>query len=244
VLGSLSFVDQAAGLTLANAVLAALFQRERTGLVEHVEANLLDTAIYLQSAPLLESSVTGNMLDQRKHASRYPMVGSYAAADGPLYVAGYRDPEWVAICEVLGHPELADDPRFATSDQRSTHAELIRELFTEGFATRPRAEWVSALEARGVLAGEIRTHAELLEFSQVAVNGSVERLELRDGREGAFARLPFRFAGRTPAPSVAAPDVGAHSDEILELAGFPPQERDRLRRTGAVASGAPSSVPC
>ena len=88
LLGNLSFVDTAAGLALSNGILAALLERATTGRVQHVEVSLLDTATYLQAAPLAEFSATGVSIDQDSYWNRYATVGLYESADGPIYVAG------------------------------------------------------------------------------------------------------------------------------------------------------------
>ena len=234
LLGSLSFVDSASGLALVGAVLASLLKRERTGIVEHVEVNLLDVAMYLQTAPILECSVTGKMLDQTGHASRYPLTGIFRAADGPLYMGLYWDADWVAFCELAGLPELSGDSRFATAADRSANVAELRERVNKILSARPRRDWIDGLEARGILAGEVRTHTELLAAEQVQVNDTVEHLPTSKGAIGAYVRSPAHVPGRARPTARPAPSVGQHTDAILDLIGISAEKKHDLHQRNVV----------
>ena len=234
VLGSLSFVDAAAGLALTGAILASLLKRERTGAVDHIEVNLLDVAMYLQTAPILECSVTGKMLDQTKHASRYPLTGMFQAADGPLFLGLYWDADWEAFCELANTPELRSDSRFATAADRSANVTELRELVNKTLSARPRRHWIDGLEAKGILAGEVRTHTELLAAAQVQANDTVEHLPTSKGELGAYVRGPVRIHGRDRPAARPAPGIGQHTEAILDLLGMSAEKKRDLRKRKVV----------
>ncbi|MDB5681415.1 MAG: CoA transferase [Sphingomonas bacterium] len=234
LLGSLSFVDAAAGLALSGAILASLLKRERTGEVDHVEMNLFEVGMYLQTAPILENSVTGKMLDQTRHASRYPLSGIFAGADGPIYLGMYWDDDFAAFCALAGRPDLGADPRFATASARGDNADELRTAVEAILAEHPRRYWIDGLESRGVMAGEVRTHNELLASDLARFHESVEYLPTSKGATGAFVRAPARVPGRKRADATPAPRVGQDTDTILEIAGIPADARDDLRRRGVV----------
>jgi CoA:oxalate CoA-transferase len=236
VLGNTSYVDTAAGLSLSQAILIALLKRERFGVTEPVAVNLLDTAVYMQAAPIAEFSVDGSLVDQARYPERHATVGVYQAADGPLYMAPYWDRDWRALCGVLGRPEWLTDPRFADRPGRGRNTRELRELLGSEFQRRPRREWVAALESRGILAGIVRSYAELLRHQQLAVNKTLDPHVLHDGRTAVFVRAPFRFGGEPLISQGPAPALGADTDELLEELGVSAGERRELYDSGVALS--------
>jgi CoA:oxalate CoA-transferase len=220
LLGNLSFVDAAAGSSLANGILAALMRRLRDGHVQHVDLNLLDTAIYLQSAPLAEFSATGVWIDQTSYWRRYATVGLFDTADGPIYLAGYWNRDWVTMCRLFGRPELATDPRYADNASRAAHAEEVRSIINAGFASWSRAALIAELESHGIMAGAVRTYAEVLESAQVASNGSFLADTSADGTKTLFSKLPFRMSPDDQLLSRPAPRVGDATVPILRELGL------------------------
>jgi CoA:oxalate CoA-transferase len=236
VLGNLSYVDTTAGLALSHAVMAALLHRERTGVVEHVEVNLLDAALYLQSAPIAAFSVTRETVDVVEYFRRSPAIGVFPAADGPFFQAPYWECDWIALCEIIDRPEVAFDERFKDSDARCLHAAELRDLLENEFCRRPRREWVEELEKWGVLAGEVHSYDEVLADEQVAANRSLEKVRLSTGVEAVIPRVPFRFSGRELLVSRPAPALGADTDEFLRELGWRDEELEEARRLGLTES--------
>ena len=215
VMDNISVIDAAGGLALAQGILAALMLRERSGITEHVEVNLLDTAVYLQSALYTEFSATGSTLDQNSFDEIFPTVGTFDAADGPLYIAAYWQRDWATICDLLGRPELVEDARFCDAASRSANSSALREVINGELRKRPRREWVGDLERRGILAGERRNYAEVLADEQVQHNETFESVQLADEKTVSIPRSPIRLGGR-PQPGLgAAPALGQDTDSIL-----------------------------
>ena len=215
VMDNISVIDAAGGLALAQGILAALMLRERSGITEHVEVNLLDTAVYLQSALYTEFSATGSTLDQDSFDEIFPTVGTFDAADGPLYIAAYWQRDWATICDLLGRPELVEDARFCDAASRSANSSALREVINGELRKRPRREWVGDLERRGILAGERRNYAEVLADEQVQHNETFESVQLADEKTVSIPRSPIRLGGR-PQPGLgAAPALGQDTDSIL-----------------------------
>ena len=215
VMDNISVIDAAGGLALAQGILAALMLRERSGITEHVEVNLLDTAVYLQAALYTEFSATGGTLDQDSFDEIFPTVGTFDAADGPLYIAAYWQRDWATICDLLGRPELVEDARFGDAASRSANSSALREAINTELKKRPRREWVGDLERLGILAGERRSYAEVLADEQVQHNETFESVQLADAKTVSIPRSPIRLGGR-PQPGLgAAPALGQDTDSIL-----------------------------
>jgi crotonobetainyl-CoA:carnitine CoA-transferase CaiB-like acyl-CoA transferase len=234
VLGNTSFVDSAAGLSLSQAVLIAVMKRERYGVVEHVDVCLLDTALYMQSAPIVEFSTAGTLLDQHSYVTRYPIVGIYQASDGPFYVAPYDERDWISVCASVEREDLVTDPRFHDHAGRVANVAELRELLQQRFTDRPRGDWVAALEKRGVLAGYVRSYDELLSDPQVEANSALERRQQVNGSTAVFPRAPFRFNGTPLATSHSAPELGADTSALLVELGIDAAARAELVRAGVV----------
>jgi crotonobetainyl-CoA:carnitine CoA-transferase CaiB-like acyl-CoA transferase len=228
-----SFVDATAGLHLLSGIMAALFKRERTGEVDHVTVNLLDAALYLESVPFAEFSATGNVIDPRAYARRFPTVSVFEAADGPFFLGAYWEDQWERLCALVGRPDLATDGRFATKETRSENVAELRAELTSAFGRRPRSDWVRDFNERDIMAGTVNSFADVAADEQVAVNESLERLRLRDGREATFVRPAFRFGDQWK-QSAPAPDIGADSAALLTELGVPVDERQQLVAAGVV----------
>jgi CoA:oxalate CoA-transferase len=235
VLGNTSFVDTAAGLALSQAILIALIKRDRLGIVEPVDVCLLDTAVYMQAAPIAEYSTSGLLVDQEAYPGRYPATGIYRACDGPFYLACYWHRDWRALCAVTGREDLLADPRFADHAARGRNIGELRGLLDKEFGRRTRAEWIGELESRGVLSGTVRTYDETITDPQLAANQTLERLVTADGGSVLFPRAPFRFGGRPLTSIHAAPALGADTDAVLDELGVGGTERAALHRAGVVA---------
>jgi crotonobetainyl-CoA:carnitine CoA-transferase CaiB-like acyl-CoA transferase len=234
VLGNLSFIDEAAGLSLAYAVLAAIIKRDRTGEVDDIEVNLFDTAVYLQSAPLAEFSVTGKRHEQGNYSRRFATVGVFDAADGPVFLAAYFERDWQVLCEAFERPELAKDERFATAESRLAHVDLVQQELRTELARRPRAEWLALLEAKQVMIGVFRDYAEVVAADQAAANQTFERLRTTAGTDVTLVRPPYRFSSRELHDSRPSPALGVDTDDVLRELGLDDEELARLRAANVI----------
>jgi crotonobetainyl-CoA:carnitine CoA-transferase CaiB-like acyl-CoA transferase len=235
LLGNLSFVDTAAGLALSNGILAALLERATTGRVQHVEVSLLDTATYLQAAPLAEFSATGVSIDQDSYWNRYATVGLYESADGPIYVAGYWNKDWTAICNIISRPELITDPRYVDPRSRGAHAADVRAIVNDGFRDRSRDDLLVALEDNGVMAGAVRNYREVLDSPQVKANNSFVEQTDEYGVPTLFARPPYRLVPDLHPETPGPPDPGDATVDLLSEIGVPAPEISRLLDAGVIS---------
>ena len=236
LLGNLSFIDTAAGLALCNGILAALLERGTTGRIQHVDVSLMDTALYLQSAPIAEFSVTGVTIDQVSYWDRYATVGLYESADGPVYVAGYWNRDWAAICEIIGRPDLIEDPRYASSSARAARADEVREIISRGFRGRSREELLAALEDSGVMAGAVRTFGQTLDSPQVKANDSFIAEIDQSGATALFPKPAYRLTPDFHPETRPAPEPGDATVELLREIGVPDGELDQLIKSGVVTA--------
>jgi crotonobetainyl-CoA:carnitine CoA-transferase CaiB-like acyl-CoA transferase len=212
----ISVFDVLAGNHAVIGILAALRHRDATGEGQHVELNLLSSAL---TGLVNHSSayVAGGVVPYRM-GNAHPSVFPYeplACADQDLIVAAANDGQFRKLCEVLGIPEVADDPRFAHNSDRTSNREQLRPLLLERLRTRTATEWFDALVAVGVPCGPINTidggfaMAERFGLDPVVVVGGVPT-----------TRHPIRFSATPAEYELPPPSLDEHGDEIRKwLAG-------------------------
>jgi crotonobetainyl-CoA:carnitine CoA-transferase CaiB-like acyl-CoA transferase len=228
-------VDVAAGNVLAQAILAALLRRERTGHGDVVTVSLLEVALHLQAQPFTEYLATGIVPGRNGNAAPMTAPADMAqTSDGHIVLSAYLDDHWRILCEALGRPEIAEDPRFATKVARVANRDELLATLEETLTTRTRAEWVAILQGAGLVVGVVKTNADVVASPQVDANGSIVQLDTPDGSVLRTVRVPFRFASWQPANTAPPPDIGEHSSIVLAELGYSDLDIDRLVADEAV----------
>ena len=209
-----AIVDVLTGLHAAAGILAAL----RGGEGRRIEVSLVDSALAALVNVAQGALVTGD--EPRRFGNAHPHIVPYQpfrAADGWVAVAAPNDGLFRGLCDAIGHPEIAGDPRFATNADRVEHRDALIGLLEPVLAERPADEWVLALDAAGVPAGKIRGVLEA--FEAAAAAGDPATVEVEHPTAGALplVRSPIRTDLREPA---APPLLGEHTDEVLRELGL------------------------
>jgi crotonobetainyl-CoA:carnitine CoA-transferase CaiB-like acyl-CoA transferase len=226
----IAVVDVLSALYGLAAVLAALRRRDATGRGSRVEIAMADAG-----ASFLSYAAQSWLADGRQPArlgSAHPNLAPYQAfqaADGWIVVGVGSRELWRRFCTAIARPDLADDPRFASSEERVRHRADLDRLLGELFATRPVAHWDAALRAHRVPAGPPATVGE-------AVEAARRRGQVMDLPAGAYGVLPtvaapFLFDDERATPSASAPALGEHTEAVLREAGMSREEIRRLQLT-------------
>jgi crotonobetainyl-CoA:carnitine CoA-transferase CaiB-like acyl-CoA transferase len=218
----ISLVDLIAGANAAQAVLAALFERERSGLGQRIEIALMDGVL-----AWLSYHVTGALMTDRtpgrlgaSHGSVAP-YGAYATREGWLIIAAGTDPQFRTLCEALGLRDLADDPRFLRNPDRCRHRDALDERITAALVDDTAEAWATVLGPRGVACSPVRTIPQALADPAVAERDLVVWL---DPHDAGGPRIPvvapaMRFS-RTPAAIRRGPPrLGEHTQDVLRSGG-------------------------
>src|SRR5699024_8447199 len=167
-----ALADILTGLYAATSVLAALNHRDQTGTGQHIDLALLDVQVACLANQNLNYLTTGNAPQRLGNA--HPNIVPYQAfptADGDMIIAVGNDSQFVKLCTVAGHPEWAEDARFATNASRVAHRDTLIPLLRQTTVMRSTAEWVAALEQAGVPCGPINDIAAVFDNEQVRARG-------------------------------------------------------------------------
>jgi crotonobetainyl-CoA:carnitine CoA-transferase CaiB-like acyl-CoA transferase len=206
--------DVMAGLHTAFGILAALHHRTATGQGQHVEANLMSSAL---SGMVNQASavVAGGVVPFRlgnSHPSLFPYE-PLPTSDGELIVTAGNDAQFRKLCDVLGVPGLADDPRFAHNAGRTANRDQLRLQLVERLASRSAAEWFSALVAAGVPCGPINTIDRGIAFAAEIGLNPVAMAGQGDEAVPTI-RHPLTFSVTPPRYDLPPPRTGEQTDEI------------------------------
>ena len=210
----ISAFDVIAGLHTTIAILAALNHRNETGEGQHLEASLMASAMsgmVNQTSAFAAAGVVPFRMGN-SHPSLFPYE-PLPTGDGDLIVTAGNDAQFRKLCDVIGAPELPDDPRFATNPGRTANRDKLKPLLAEKLAARSAGEWFDVLIAAGVPCGPINTVDKGVEFAQkigldpIVTAGSGDRTR-------PSMRHPVTFS-KTPASYPLAPPVlDEQGDEI------------------------------
>jgi len=222
----ISVFDVIAGLHTGFGILAALVHRAATGQGQHVEASLMSSAL---SGMVNQTSawVAGGVVPQRMgnaHPSLFPYE-PLPTSDGELIVTAGNDAQFGRLCQVIGAPELASDPRFARTEDRTAHRNELKPLLAERLARRTAAEWFPDLIAAGVPCGPINTVAGGVDF---AAQVGLAPVQLAGTGDSAVptVRHPLAFSRTPPRYDLPPPRLDEHGTEIRAwLASRPAESR-------------------
>lgn len=231
-----ALVDITTGLMAAISLLSGLEDRRRTGRGRRFEVSLHDTSLTMLANVAANFLISGE--DPARYGNGHPNIVPYRtfrASDGEVAVAVGNDGQFRKLAEVVGHPEWAEDERFATNAGRVRNRREIDGLVAEAFAAHPREHWVAALRAAGIPVGPINSVSEALSSGQSVARQLVTRITHPVTGTFPVVTSPLRW-GPEPAPvRHAPPRLGEHTDEVLvDELGMSPDDVALLRAEGVL----------
>jgi len=226
-------VDLFSGMYTAGAILAALYRREQSGEGATIDLALFDTQLAMLANQASNALVSGK--DPQRLGAGHPNIVPYQyfqAADQPIIIAVGNDRQFGKLAGILGRPEWANDPAYATNAARVAARDELVPMIAEIIAAKPAAEWLEQLEASGIPAGPINSVSQALADPQ-----AIHRGALLTGHGGALGEVPmigspFRLDGERSDASLPPPALGEHGDMLGEWVSA--EELQRLKAAGIV----------
>ena len=226
--------DKLTGITAAQAVSAALFARERSGVGQHVRLSMLDAVVaFMWSSDMGGQTFVGKEVDVAAAATFIDLI--YETASGYISVSVMSNDQWHGLCHAVGHPEWLQDERFKTPSGRDRNANERLQLTQEALLARPAEDWLKMLEEAGVPCAPVLTRSEMVRHAQVQATGIVVETEHRHAGRLRQARNAARFEATVPEMRHGAPQLGEHTEQILRELGYDHERRRALVDEGVVS---------
>lgn len=235
----INMADRICGVYLANATLAALLHRARTGQGQQVEVPMFE----MMAEMVLSEHLWDNYFEpptKTKNRNRMFDRRPYKTRDGYICVMIGSDKMFFTFCDLVGKPEMKADVRFAQRAQRSVHAKDVYDMMEAALSTRTSAEWLEMLAHADIPASPVHTMESLLadphlndvdffQFEEHPTEGKLRAM-----------RMPMHFSSSPIMNRRPTPHVGEHTVEILRDAGLSAAEIDRLLEAGVVRESHPT----
>ena len=227
--------DTVGGLNAAFAIMAALFDRERTGEGQFIDVALLDSIMPLMgwvAANLLIGGQDPELLGNDNFTAA--PSGTFVTRDGYINIAANKQEQWEAVADALGVPELKADPRFQKRDARKKNRKVLTPLLEAKLKERDTEQWVETLNAKGVPSGAILGLGAALDQPQVAHRGSLATVEAPGLGSLRLFNLTAHFEKTPGKVETPPPRLGDHTEEVLGGIGYTPERIAELREKGIV----------
>jgi crotonobetainyl-CoA:carnitine CoA-transferase CaiB-like acyl-CoA transferase len=230
--------DIMCGMYATAAILAALHHRDKTGQGQYIDLALLDTQVaWLANVGL--NDLTSGKVPQRV-GNEHPNIVPYnvmAASDGHVILAVGNDGQFAKFCDFAGAPELAQDPRFITNEQRVHNRRALYDLLEKLMRSKPQSEWVEGLAKRGVPCSPVNNVDQVFADPQVRARGMQIAMPHPLAGKGDVDLIgnPIKYSQTPVTYRRPPPSLGQHSSEVLrELLGLEEDEIAALRRDSII----------
>lgn len=229
--------DVLAAQALTSGVLAALVARGSSGCGQVVETSLMEAIVHAQASVWAEYGLTGEVPERRGNgqALAAPAADLVRTRDGgALVLSAYTTEKFAALCEVVGRPELVDDPRFADNPTRVAHRVHLLKILDDTLGRMGRDTALDRLRGAGIVCGAVRGFDEMVKDPDLAASGLITECY---GTEASYSvpSTPFSLGGARRPVSAPAPKAGEHTRQILTELGLGTADIDGLLHSGAVA---------
>lgn len=230
--------DMAAGMYTAIGVLAALFEREKSGKGQYIDVSMFDCQVNLLENAMVRYGATDEV--PQRIGSRHPLVTpfqSFPTEDGWVVIAGVKD--WELFCGAMELDHLVTDERFASNRSRTQHHAELEPILTEAFQWSSTAEWLERLEDI-CLIGPVQTIDQVANDPHVEAREMLVNLPSSSGRDFRVVNSPLRYSRTKVHLTEGADRPGGHTDEILQSRlGATGDELDELSKDGIIGRPGP-----
>jgi crotonobetainyl-CoA:carnitine CoA-transferase CaiB-like acyl-CoA transferase len=227
--------DLGAGLFLLAGIMAALYDRLRTGSGQYVDTSLLEAGLALSVWETTQYFSGGGVPEPTGSAHR--MGAPYQAfrcADGYITIGAWSERLFARLCDVLGHPEWRGRAEFATSGGRVAHRATLAALIEAITSRQPRQFWLDLFDKHDIPCGPINNYEEALRSPQARARGMVQQIDHPTLGVVETLGSPLKLSATPPVTDRPAPRLGEHTTQVLREAGYTDEAIRMMREAGAV----------
>lgn len=229
--------DHSTSPMIACAILAALYERQRTERGQALQLSLFHAGLWVLGQDVQTALISRrNPVKPDPESPPNPIWNAYQCGDGAwlMLVMPQPDPYWPKVCVAIGRPELVEEQRFSSMKARAENSRELVEMLKSAFASAGASEWGRRLDEQGVIWAPVQTVADVVNDPQVQANGWFTTID--DPNLGSFETIeaPFQFGSSHVGVRGPAPEVGQHTEEVLLEAGYSWEEISGLREAGAL----------
>lgn len=215
--------DKLTGVTAAQAVVAALAGRAKSGEGQHVKVSMLDSVVaFLWSSDMGGQTFVGHEVSEERAATFIDLI--YETKSHYISVSTMTNVQWEGFCRAANREHLLDDERFKTPALRDQNADERLNLIQEALLERPAEEWLQILDDAGVPSAPVLTRKQMIQHPQVKASEIVMEYDHPDVGRLRQARPAARFEGTPIAAPVGAPLLGQHTYDVLHEIGYSDEE--------------------
>ncbi len=233
----IGILDQTTAITVSHAIITALLDRERRGVGQEVHISLYSTGLWMQYMNLLIASVFSInpciLGDRSQHS---PLRNRFRCKDG-TWIFGTHHPEnkyWTTFCKVTGQEALLEDPRFTTESGAPANYVELNEILDNVFATKTGDEWMEIFLPHGLMFCAVQNILDVVTDPQALANDYIVPFEHPIQGNVKIPAYPIKFSACAAGTKSAAPQLGEHTDEVLEAAGYSRAQIDSLKKEGVI----------
>ena len=228
--------DLTSGLLLAQAIMLALYERERSGKGQWVHTSLIEAQIFMLDFQAARWLMKGEVPGQagNDHPTSIP-TGVFPTSDGHINIAASGDNLFKRCCEALGTPEMLTDPEYMTSAKRSANRKVLNEKFAARTRTNTSAHWIAALNKAGVPCGPINTIDKTFAEPQVQHLGIARTMHSGKLGDVKVVGQPINMS-RFPQPEAleSTPELGEHTADVLADLGYGDADIKAFKTKGVI----------
>jgi len=211
-----SLADVCTGMFGAFGIMAALFERERTGKVSTVDVAMLDSMMAMQLTGLSRQLYSGQTPTPvgNRHPVTYP-VDSFPTRDGDVVMVCFSQATFQSLCSLMEKPELATDSRFSDNELRNQHEEELRRIITEWTSKLSQEEAIKLLQDSRIPAGPVWNLQQLTQSKHVKTRGLIQQADHNRFKKIPVVPQPVKFSGASISGVPSVPLLGENTDQVL-----------------------------
>ena len=232
-----SLVDLFTGMMAYGSIMTALYNRDKTGKGQWIEAALLDGQVATMSYHATGYMGTG--VEPHRLGSGHPSLvpyQSFPASDGFFILGCANDGLWDRLCRAMERPDLLEDPRFKTNTDRVAHRSECIDTLSETFAAKTVSEWVDIISDAGVPCGPINRVSDVVKDPQVLARNMIADLPHPNVPDLKVPSSPLKLMETPASLRMPPPLLGQHNGDILRELGYQPEQVEKLREKGVIGS--------